>query len=151
MRVPRPLASVLDDALEVTVVGSFSRIGPAVRRRLDGWTEPPADALAGSTAVITGPTSGLGRATAEAFAALGARVVLVGRDRDRLAKTARSLARIAGADRFRMVVADLGVLAEARAAAEQIAATEARVDLLVDNAGAIFPERRVSPDGIEAT
>lgn len=149
--LPRRIANALDDALEVTVVGSFSRIGPVVRRRLHGWTEASAGALAGRTAVVTGPTSGLGRATAEALARLGARVVLVGRDRDRLEATSSALSGATGADRYPVVVADLGSLAETRAAARQISATEERVDLLVDNAGAIFPERRVGPDGIEAT
>ena len=72
--------TLIDDALELTVVGSFSRIGYAVRRRLDQWTGPPPDALAGRTVLVTGPTSGLGRTTAGAVAALGAQVVLVGRD-----------------------------------------------------------------------
>ena len=151
MRLVPSLANALDDALEVTVVGSFSRIGPAVRRRLHAWSGPPGDALAGRTALVTGPTSGLGRATAEAFARLGARVVLVGRDRVRLEATSRTLAEATGVDRYPVVVADLGSLADAHAAVAQVLATEARLDVLVDNAGAIFPERRLGPDGIEAT
>jgi NAD(P)-dependent dehydrogenase (short-subunit alcohol dehydrogenase family) len=151
MPLPRVIANALDDALEVTVVGSFSRVGPAVRRRLQGWTDPPQDALAGRTAVITGPTSGLGRSTAETLARLGARVVLVGRDRDRLSATSAAFRDLVGADRFPIVVADLGSVVEARAAARQITEAEPRVDILIDNAGAIFPERRVGPDGLEAT
>ena len=72
---------LVDAALEISVVGSFSRIGPAVRRRLDGWSAPPPAVLAGRTVVVTGPTSGLGLAATKALAGLGARVVLVGRDR----------------------------------------------------------------------
>ena len=53
--------ALVDALLELTVVGSFSRIGPAVRRRLDHWAPPPADVLAGRTVLVTGPTSGLGR------------------------------------------------------------------------------------------
>jgi NAD(P)-dependent dehydrogenase (short-subunit alcohol dehydrogenase family) len=107
--------------------------------------------LAGRTAVVTGPTSGLGRATAEALARLGARVVLVGRDRDRLVATADELVALTGADRYPVVVADLTSLAEARSAAARIAATQEGIDVLVDNAGAMYPERRVGPDGIEST
>ena len=142
---------IVDAALEVTVVGSFSRIGPAVRRRLFEWGDPPATALRGKTALVTGPTSGLGQATARGLAALGARVVLLGRDERRLARVRDELTRHSGEDRFPTVVADMASLASVRFAIEQIRATETRIDLLVDNAGAIYPERTLSPDGIEAT
>jgi len=142
---------IVDSALEVTVVGSFSRIGPAVRRRLFQWGDPPAAALRGKTALVTGPTSGLGQATARGLAALGARVVLVGRDERRLARVRDQLTRQSGEDRFPTVVVDMGSLASVRSAIEQVGGTETRIDLLVDNAGAIYPERTLSPDGIEAT
>jgi len=145
------MATVIDALLELSVVGSFSRIGPAVRRRLDRWTEPAADALAGRTVLITGPTSGLGRAAAGAFAKLGARVVLLGRSLDKLDTLRAELARSTGVDRFPVVVADLGSLVAVRSAVDQVLATESRLDVLVDNAGAIFPERTVGPDGIEST
>jgi dehydrogenase/reductase SDR family member 12 len=151
MTVPRSIATAVDALLELTVVGSFSRVGPLLRSRLMDWTPPPAGALAGRTAVVTGPTSGLGRATAVALAGLGARVVLVGRDRERLETTSRALVCGDGVDGHPVVVADLADLAQAQAAAERIAASEPHVDLLVDNAGAIFPERRIGPDGIEST
>jgi dehydrogenase/reductase SDR family protein 12 len=60
------LQRLVDDALEIAVVPSFSAIGYSVRRRLFGWVPPPADALNGRTVLITGPTSGLGRAAADA-------------------------------------------------------------------------------------
>ena len=141
----------IDDLLEVTVVGSFSRIGPAVRGRLFRWTPPPTDALVGRTALVTGPTSGLGRQVAGELAALGARVVLVGRDRERLTAVRDELVARHGADRFPTVVADMASLASIRAATDRILATEPRLDVLIDNAGAIFPERTMSPDGIEST
>lgn len=143
--------AIVDGALELSVVGSFSRIGPAIRGRLYGWRQPPAGALRGKTALVTGPTSGLGRATAGELAALGARVVLVGRSRERLEQVRAELVEHAGADRFPLVVADLASLASVHAAVEEIRAGEERLDLLVDSAGAIFPERTLSPDGIEAT
>jgi NAD(P)-dependent dehydrogenase (short-subunit alcohol dehydrogenase family) len=142
---------IVDAALEVTVVGSFSRVGPALRRRLFRWREAAPRSLVGKTALVTGPTSGLGLATARGLAELGARVVLVGRDADRLARVRDELTRLVGQDRFPTVVADMASLASVRRAVEQVRATEARLDLLVDNAGAIYPARTVSPDGIEAT
>jgi dehydrogenase/reductase SDR family member 12 len=143
--------ALVDAGLEVTVVGSFTRIGPAVRRRLFGWSPPPAGAMAGRTVLVTGPTSGLGRAATDALAALGARVVLVGRSEERLTRLRDELVRAHGEDRFPVVVADMGSLESVRAAVAQILETESRLDVLIDNAGAIYPERIEGPDGIEAT
>jgi NAD(P)-dependent dehydrogenase (short-subunit alcohol dehydrogenase family) len=148
--LPGP-ADAVDALLELSIVGSFSRIGPLVRGRLDGWTDPPAGALRGRTVLVTGPTSGLGRAAAERLATLGARLVLVGRDPDRLAAVRADLASRHGEERFAAVVADMSSLESVAGAVERILEGEPRLDALVDNAGAIFHERRLSPDGIEAT
>jgi dehydrogenase/reductase SDR family member 12 len=142
---------LIDDVLEVTVIGSFSNIGIRTRRALYGWPPPTAGALVGKTVVITGPTSGLGREATEELAALGARVVLVGRSQERLTEVRDGLLARHGEDRFPTVVADMASLQSVRSAAEAIASTEERIDVLVDNAGAIFPERTVTADGIEAT
>ena len=143
--------SLIDDGLEVTVVGSFTSIGYRVRCRLYGWTPPPAGALDGRTVLITGPTSGLGRAATDALAALGARVILVGRSRERLALVRDDLVAAHGEDRFPIVVADMSSLASVRAAVAEVIETEQRLDVLIDNAGAIYPERSEGPDGIEST
>lgn len=145
------LSSLIDDALEVTVVGSFSRVGFEVRRQVFGWTAPADGSLEGRTALVTGPTSGLGRATAEALAGLGARVVLVGRSEAKLAGVRDAMVAAHGEDRFPIVVADMGSMASVRAAVAQVLAAESRLDILIDNAGAIYPERTIGPDGIEAT
>lgn len=144
-------ADAIDALLELSVIGSFTRLGPAIRRRLFGWTAPVPGALAGRTALVTGATSGLGRAAASELAALGARVILVGRSEGRLERLRAELMAAHGEDRFPIVVADMGSLASVRAAAARILATEPRLDVLVDNAGAIYPERQLGPDGIEAT
>jgi NAD(P)-dependent dehydrogenase (short-subunit alcohol dehydrogenase family) len=145
------MATAVDGLLELSVVGSFSRVGPAIRRRLFGWTAPPPGAMAGRTVLITGPTSGLGRETTMALADLGARVVLVGRSAEKLGSLHDELVRRHREDRFPTVVADLESLASVRDAVARILASETRLDVLVDNAGAIYPERRLGPDGIEAT
>jgi NAD(P)-dependent dehydrogenase (short-subunit alcohol dehydrogenase family) len=126
-------------------------VGIALRRRLFRWQRPAPGALRGRTVFITGPTSGLGRAATDALAGLGARVILVGRSRERLAAVRDALVAAHGEDRFLVVVADLGSLASVRAAVSRVLETESRLDVLVDNAGAIFPERSDGPDGIEAT
>ena len=143
--------ALLDAGLEISIAGSFTRIGPAVRRRLVGWSAPPAGTMAGRTVLVTGPTSGLGRAATDELAALGARVVLVGRSAERLAHLRDELVGVHGEDRFPVVVADMGSLASVRAAVARILETESRLDVLIDNAGAIYPERIEGPDGIEAT
>ena len=145
------IVSLIDDALEISVVGSFSRIGFQVRQRLFGWESPLDGSLAGRTALVTGPTSGLGRETAGQLASLGARVVLVGRSEAKLCAVRDELVAEVGNDRFPVVVADMGSLESVRAAVAQVVATEERLDIVVDNAGAIYPERIVGPDGIEAT
>jgi len=143
--------SLIDEFLEVSVVGSFSRIGFQVRQRVFGWRSPLDGSLAGRTVLVTGPTSGLGRETAGQLASLGARVVLIGRNEAKLAAVRDELVAEVGEDRFTIVVADMGSLASVRAAVAQVLATEERLDIVVDNAGAIYPDRIIGPDGIEAT
>jgi dehydrogenase/reductase SDR family member 12 len=142
---------LIDTLLEISIVGSFSRPGYLARRRLFGWRDPRPGALAGKTALVTGATSGLGRATTDELAALGARVILLSRTGEKLEAVRDELVEIHGEDRFPIVVADMSSLASVRAGVDQILATESRLDVFVDNAGAIYEERRETDDGIEAT
>ena len=75
--------------------------------------------MAGRTVVITGATSGLGREAAGSFARMGARLVLVGRDRARLERTRNELV-AEGGGAVETVVADMSSLASVRAAADEI-------------------------------
>ena len=141
---------VIDGLLELAIVPSFSAIGPRGRRRLWSWTEPAPGSLEGRTALVTGATGGLGRATAQALARLGARVVLVGRDAGRLKGLRRDLGGD-GDQRFPIHLADMADLASVRAVVAAIAASEPSLDLVVDNAGMIYAQRSVAPDGTEAS
>ena len=86
------LASLLDTVLDRTVVPGYTRLGPAVRRHLPTWpADPEPDALAGARALVTGASSGLGIATVEGLAALGAEVVLVVRDTDKAARVVQEV------------------------------------------------------------
>lgn len=145
------IARLIDVGLEISVIGSFSRIGHAVRSRLFRWQGAPAATLAGRTVLVTGPTSGLGLAVTREVAALGARVVLVGRSEERLMRLRDELATLHGEDRFAVVVADMGSLASVRTAVALVLQAEPRLDVVIDNAGAIYPQRMEGPDGIEAT
>ena len=144
-------AAVIDDLLEITVVGSFSRIGYELRRRLFDWTVPPQGALAGRTVLLTGVTSGLGREAAGQLAKLGARLILAGRNEAKVRSVRDELVRTHRDDRFPMVVVDMASLASVREAVDRVLGTEPRLDAVIDNAGAIFPTRQVTADGIEST
>jgi dehydrogenase/reductase SDR family protein 12 len=145
------IPTLLDDLLEALVVPSFTRTGYAIRRRLFRWDDPSAWSLAGRTVVITGPTSGLGREAARSMAGMGARLVLVGRDPTRLDQTRAALSEETGNHEIVTAVADMASLASVRAAADGILAREPRIDVLVDNAGAMFAERGVTTEGFERT
>jgi len=143
-----PLDALADDLLEILVVPSFTRVGYRIRRRLFDWDPVDTWSMAGRTVVITGPTSGLGREVAGSLARMGADLVLVGRDEAKLAGTAGAL-RAGGAGRVDTVVADMASLASVRAAGDRILALTSRIDVVIDNAGGMFPTREVSEDGME--
>ena len=107
------------------------------------------------TALVTGATSGIGRATAGELAARGFRVLLVARDRSRGQDAVREVrARAATAGRggsADVLYADLSRQAEVRTLADDVRGRAPRLDVLVNNAGALFDTRQVTADGIEAT
>jgi retinol dehydrogenase 12 len=101
--------------------------------------------------VITGATSGLGRLAAEKLARMGARLVLVARDRRRGKQTLAQLAACAPGLAHRVHYGDLSRLAEVRRVGAEIAAAEPKIDVLINNAGAIFGRRQLTEDGLERT
>jgi NAD(P)-dependent dehydrogenase (short-subunit alcohol dehydrogenase family) len=105
----------------------------------------------GKRVLITGATGGIGRITARALAEAGAEVILVGRNQARGNAAATEIAAAAGEGRATFVAADLSRQAEVRRLAEQVAARWDRLDVLLNNAGAMFKHRRESADGIEMT
>src|SRR3954453_4991132 len=99
--------------------------------------------------VLTGATRGIGAAAAVALARRGAALALVGRDPARLAETARA-ARAAGAQ-VSEHAADLERMDEVRRLAGDLLERHERIDVLANNAGAMFTERPVTADGFERT
>src|SRR3954452_4915563 len=97
--------------------------------------------------VLTGATRGIGHAAAVQLARGGADLALVGRDPARLAETARA-ARDAGAQ-VGEHAADLERMDEVRRLAGELRERYDRVDVLANNAGAMFTSRHVTPDGFE--
>ncbi|MBL8764776.1 MAG: SDR family NAD(P)-dependent oxidoreductase [Phycisphaerae bacterium] len=107
--------------------------------------------MAGKTCLITGATAGIGAAAALELARRGARVVIVGRSGERCGATAASIRERAGNPEVEFLVADLSSQREVRRLAEQFRARHDRLDVLINNAGALFALRRTSADGIEMT
>ena len=107
--------------------------------------------MKGKTVVATGATSGIGEAAALALAGMGARMVLVARDEARGRATMEKVEAKAPGLGHRLHLADLSSMAETRRVGAAIAASEKRVDALINNAGALFSRRQVTPEGLEAT
>jgi NAD(P)-dependent dehydrogenase (short-subunit alcohol dehydrogenase family) len=107
--------------------------------------------MRGKTVVLTGATSGIGQVAAEELAAKGARMVLVARDKTRGEAKLTRLREIAPGVNHTIHYADLSRLSEMKRVAAEIAAAEPRVDVLINNAGALFGARQVTSDGLELT
>jgi NAD(P)-dependent dehydrogenase (short-subunit alcohol dehydrogenase family) len=107
--------------------------------------------IRGRLCVVTGGTSGIGRATAAGLARAGAEVVIVGRDPARLGAAVDALRAASGSRAVDGALADLESQRSIRGLAADLRARRGRVDVLVNNAGALFRERALTADGIERT
>jgi NAD(P)-dependent dehydrogenase (short-subunit alcohol dehydrogenase family) len=103
--------------------------------------------MKGKICVVTGATSGIGKAAATALARQGATVVLVGRDRGRTEAVAAEIGSVS-VPAPQPEIADLASLEQVRGLAGRLARLE-RIDVLVNNAGQVLGERRITPDGFE--
>jgi NAD(P)-dependent dehydrogenase (short-subunit alcohol dehydrogenase family) len=101
--------------------------------------------------LVTGATDGLGRGVAQGLAAKGATVLLHGRSPQRLEATLEELRSQTGNEKVNSYLADLSSLDAVRDLAERIFSEHDRLDVLVNNAGVISPERMKSEDGYELT
>jgi retinol dehydrogenase 12 len=101
--------------------------------------------------LVTGATNGIGKVTAAELAKMGAFVTIVGRSPEKTFQVVEELKTQTGNDHIDYLVADLSVQSEVHWVAEQFQANHDRLDVLVNNAGAVFLERQESADGIEMT
>jgi NAD(P)-dependent dehydrogenase (short-subunit alcohol dehydrogenase family) len=107
--------------------------------------------MQGKVVVMTGATSGIGEVAAVNLAGQGARIVLIARDPARAEATlARLRAARSGAE-HRAHMADLSSIADTRRVGAEIAAAESKIDVLVNNAGAVFGRHSESREGLEMT
>ena len=143
------MGSFLDNAMDALVVPGFSRIGYALRSR--SFESLDAKSLVGRSVVVTGHTSGIGFAVAERLRAMGANLILVGRDVSRTNDAARRIEQGEGVGTVMPLVADMGDLDQVGQLAEAIAAHVGRVDAVVHNAGALLKTRERSAQGHDHT
>jgi retinol dehydrogenase-12 len=101
--------------------------------------------------VLTGATRGIGRAAAIELARRGAELVVIGRERERVDAVAREAQAASGGVPVHTHVADLGLMASVRALAEELRDRHERIDVLANNAGALFASRKVTSEGFEQT
>jgi NAD(P)-dependent dehydrogenase (short-subunit alcohol dehydrogenase family) len=107
--------------------------------------------MQGKVVVITGATSGIGDVAAQRLADMGARIVLVARDETR---GEAALMRLRRGDRslsHSIHYGDLSRISEMKRLAAEIAAAEPRIDVLINNAGAMFSSRQMTEDNLERT
>ena len=130
-----------DDILDRTIVFSFSNIGYKWRSR--NYDDLPR--MDGKTVVVTGATAGLGEAAARQLSALGADLILVGRNLSKLERVALSLAGTVSTE-----VCDLSSIQQTKALAERLLERD-RIDVLINNAGAMFAHRSTTDEGLEQT
>ena len=107
--------------------------------------------MGGKAVLITGSTSGIGKATAVALAAMGANVVVVGRNPERGAAAVEEIKAQSHSRSVELMLADLSVQAEVRGLAEEFLGSYDRLDVLANNAGLVQSNRTETPDGIETT
>ena len=107
--------------------------------------------LDGKVFLITGATEGIGKAASLSFAKGGATLVLVGRNREKTERTVTDLRAASGNEAITHLLGDMSKLADVRTVAEDFRRKHDRIDVLINNAGAVFKDYALSADGIEMT
>jgi NAD(P)-dependent dehydrogenase (short-subunit alcohol dehydrogenase family) len=107
--------------------------------------------MGGQTVLITGGTSGIGKAAAVALAAMDANVVIVGRNPERGEAAVEEIRARSHNESVELLLADLSVQSEVRRLAEEFQERYDRLDVLANNAGLVQSKRSETPDGIETT
>jgi NAD(P)-dependent dehydrogenase (short-subunit alcohol dehydrogenase family) len=107
--------------------------------------------MGGKTVLITGGTSGIGKATAVAVAAMGADVVVVGRNPERGEAAVEEIRAQSHSEAVELILADLSIQSEVRRLADEFQERHDRLDVLANNAGLVQSKRTETEDSIETT
>jgi NAD(P)-dependent dehydrogenase (short-subunit alcohol dehydrogenase family) len=105
----------------------------------------------GKICLVTGGTNGIGKATAQELARMGATVIIVGRDAQKTSKVVSEIRAASGNPRVGSMLADLSSEQEVRRLADEYKSKYAHLHVLLNNAGGFFMQRQLSVDGIETT
>jgi dehydrogenase/reductase SDR family protein 12 len=141
------MTRLADQAILPGLIG-FTRIGYTLGKH----RRPVASALySGRTMVLTGGTSGIGRAAARELYRKGTHLVVVGRDAEKLNELRRELYPVRGGGSIETELADLSLMADVRQLAARLIRRHDRIDVLINNAGALFNHYRQTAEGIEMT
>jgi NAD(P)-dependent dehydrogenase (short-subunit alcohol dehydrogenase family) len=141
------MTRMADQAILPGLIG-FTRIGYSLGKH----RRPVASALySGRTMVLTGGTSGIGKAAARELRCKGAHLVVVGRNADKLNELRQDLDTIQSGGSIETELADLSLMADVRQLAARLIRRYDRIDVLINNAGALFNRYRQTAEGIERT
>ncbi len=146
----KPALQALDDILNKTVIFGYDKVGYHVRKPL--WREEDTHVdMTGKVCLITGANSGLGFATAKALASKGAHIIMGCRSKERGEKARQKLMEATGNTNIDLELIDLSKMDSVRDAAARIQERYAALHVLINNAGALFNERKETDAGFEQT
>ena len=142
-------AALLDDLLDRTIAVGYSRMGFSVRGRFWSAPDPARHALAGTTVLVTGANSGIGKAIAAGVAALGATVLMTVRDQARGESARRDILAVDPDADLAVERCDVSTLSDVRAFAADLGRRRARLDAVIHNAGVMAAQRTETAEGHE--
>jgi len=105
--------------------------------------------MKGKVCLVTGAATGMGKIAARELAGLGAELILVDNDAEQGGATAEELAKLTGNSSIRFIDCDIASLSQVRTLAARVNADYARLDVLINNAGLVSPEYRLTAEGHE--